>query len=103
MTRPGDHPTGVFFKEGNVKVDSPNWHEHTNDHGFRFMGMQPTSTNIHANPHAVVITFADDEAGAGLQIAMTHQSFKDYLLSLAKIRETIEAKQEEYGDEEEES
>jgi hypothetical protein len=31
---------------------------------------------------------------------MTYESFKDYLLSLAKIRETIEAKLEEYGDEE---
>jgi len=63
--------------------------------------MQPTSTNIHANRDVVVITFADDHAGAGLQIAMTHQSFKDYLLSLAKTRETIEAKQDEYGDQEE--
>jgi hypothetical protein len=103
MTQPGDRPTGGgFFKEGNVKVDSLNWHEHTNGHGFLCMGMQPTRTNIHANPHAVVITFADDEAGSGLQIVMTYESFKDYLLSLAKIRETIEAKLEEYGDEEEE-
>jgi hypothetical protein len=95
-------PPGSFFKERNVKVDSPNWHEHINDHGFRFMGMQPTSTNTHTSQDAVVITFPDDHPGAGLQSIMTYESFKDYLLSLAKIRETIEARQEEYGDEEEE-
>jgi hypothetical protein len=51
----------------------------------------------------VIITFADDEAGAGVQVALTHRSFREFLTAVAMARETFEAKQEEFGGEEEES
>jgi hypothetical protein len=50
------------------EIESENWHAHENDHGYHFIGFQPTSTTIHANPHCVVLTFADDDAGMGIQI-----------------------------------
>lgn len=80
-----------------LEIASDNWHAHENDHGFKFIGFQPTSSNIHANQDCVVIVFADDEAGMGVQIAMSHASYRSFLLTIAKSRETIEAKQEEHG------
>lgn len=82
------------------EITSDNWHAHENEHGFKFIGFQPTSSNIHANQDCVVMTFADDEAGMGVQIVMSHASYRSFLLTLAKSRETIEAKQEEHGQEE---
>jgi hypothetical protein len=78
-----------------MNVDSENWIEHENKHGFRWLGFQPTSTTVHANQDCVCLCFADEEAGAGVQIVMSHQSFREYMLTLAKGRETIEAKQDE--------
>jgi hypothetical protein len=85
-----------------LEIESENWHAHEKDHGYRFIGFQPTSTNIHANPHCVVLTFGDDDAGIGVQVCLTHQSWQEYLMALAKARETTEAKREyEEGDHEE--
>jgi hypothetical protein len=77
-----------------INPKGPNWHEHSTRNGFRWLGFQPTSTEVYANPDAVVLQFADDDAGAGVQIALAHQSFRDYMLTLATARENIEAKQD---------
>lgn len=82
------------------EITSENWQAHENEHGFKFIGFQPTSSNIHANQDSVVMVFADDEAGMGVQIVMSHASYRSFLLTIAKSRETIEAKQEEHGHEE---
>jgi hypothetical protein len=84
-----------------VKVKSPNWHEHTSHHGYRFLGIQPTSTDIHGNQDSVVLTFRDNQADAGLQVCMIHQSFRELATAIAKARETFEAKEEDYRQEEE--
>jgi hypothetical protein len=39
--------------------------------------------------------FADEGTGTGVHIVVSHQSFREYMLTLAKARETIEAKQDE--------
>lgn len=82
------------------EIASDNWHAHENDHGLNFIGFQPTSSNIHANQDCVVLVFADDDAGMGVQIVMSHASYQNFLLTIAKSRETIVAKQEEHGQEE---
>jgi hypothetical protein len=78
-----------------IEIDSKNWHCHENEHGFSFVGFQPTSTHIHANQDCVVLIFADDDAGLGVQLLMSHASYRDFMMAVAKSRETIEAKQEE--------
>lgn len=84
----------------NFEIASENWHAHENDHGFKFIGFQPTSSNIHANQDCVVMVFADDEAGMGVQIVMSHASYRSFLLTIVKSRKTVEAKQDEHGKEE---
>jgi hypothetical protein len=37
----------------------------------------------------------NERVGAGVQIVVSHQSFREYMLTLAKARETIETKQDE--------
>ena len=78
-----------------MKVNSENWIEHENEYGVRWLRFQPTQTTVHANQDCVCLCFADEKAVAGLQIVMSHQSFREYMLTLAKARETIEAKQDE--------
>jgi hypothetical protein len=92
----------ITCKEGDVEINSDNWYEHVNENGFQFLAFQPTSTNVYGNQDMVILTFADDEAGAGVQLALTHRSFREFLTAVAKARETFEAKQEEFGGEEEE-
>jgi hypothetical protein len=77
------------------EIDSDNWHAHENDHGFRFIGFQPTATKSHANQDCVCLTFTDEDAGVGVQLVMSHASYRDFMLTVAKSRESIEFKQEE--------
>jgi len=72
---------------------TPNWFQHVNDNGYRFMGFQPKCSTIHANEHAVILAFGDDHSGAGRTFFLTHRSFKDFILSLATVHVSIEAKQ----------
>jgi hypothetical protein len=75
-----------------MEVDSPNWYEHENEKGFRWLGMQPITTDIHMNQGAVVVQFADDRAGAAFQVVMTHASFRDFVMIVVAAREKLEAK-----------
>ena len=50
---------------------------------------------VHANQDCFCLGFADEGTGTGVHIVVSHQSFREYMLTLAKARETIEAKQEE--------
>jgi hypothetical protein len=57
---------------------------------------------VYSDQDMVIITFVDDHAGAGVQLVLTNQCFREFLTAFAKARETFEAKQEEFGGEEEE-
>ncbi len=82
-----------------MKVNNPNWYEHQNEDGFRWQAFQPTKTQVHANQDCVILQFGDENAGAGMQLYMTHESFQECLILLVKARETIEAKREMFGKE----
>jgi hypothetical protein len=67
----------AFFMEGfmakiELEIDSENWFGHENEHGFRFIAFQPTSTQVFGNQDGVVLTFADDDAGIGFQLWLSH-------------------------------
>jgi hypothetical protein len=81
-----------------MEVDSPNWHEYENAQGFRWLAMQPTEVKVHVNESLVVVQFADDQARAGLQTVMSHRAFREFVMTVAKARETLEAKLEEHDD-----
>jgi hypothetical protein len=83
-----------------MKVNSPNWHEHSNENGYKFLAFRPTSSSVDGNQDGVVLFFGDDQAGAGIQLWMSHQNFRGYVMALVKAREIFEAKLHEHGQEE---
>jgi hypothetical protein len=80
------------------EVESDNWTTHTNDKGLQVIGFQPTSTGIFGSNDRVVLSFGDDIIGAGVMLVMTRKMWNEYLLTIAKARENIEARDEQKGD-----
>jgi hypothetical protein len=58
--------------------------------GFWLLGLNPSSTKICAYQDAVVLTFYDD-AHAGIEISMTHESFKGLIERWPDMERPVEA------------
>jgi hypothetical protein len=78
-----------------ISKQNQRWYERDNEHGFWLLGLNPSGTQISAYQDAVVLRFYDDDGHAGIEIPLTHASFKDFLAYVVHAREAIEAKQQE--------